>query len=86
MKLYITDNSGKKFWRTEVTAAFAAGERNNFAKRLIAIKSGNKAFSFVDAASAVIIEELDEYDLLGLIVDDCANDLSDDELLAELAK
>jgi predicted pyridoxine 5'-phosphate oxidase superfamily flavin-nucleotide-binding protein len=80
MQIYITDKSGKRFWNTEVTAAFASGERANFAKRLAAIKSGSKAFSFIHSASARIVEELSHYDEIPANIEA----MSDEELLAEI--
>jgi hypothetical protein len=74
MQIFITDKSGKKFWNTEVTAAFASGERANFSKRMAAIKSGK--LSFIDAATAQIVEEMSGYDAV--------DSMSDDELLAAL--
>jgi hypothetical protein len=55
--LYITDKTGRKFWRTHVTNAYSLGERHNMANRLQAIKTGNPSFRFVDADSARIVEE-----------------------------
>jgi hypothetical protein len=57
INLYITDKSGAKFWRTSVASEFSQGERNNLNVRLAQIKSGNKAFAFVDKDSAKIVEE-----------------------------
>ena len=74
MQIFITDKTGKKFWNTEVTASFASGERANFAKRLASAKAGK--FTFIDAASARVVEEMSGYDI--------ADDMSDDELLAAL--
>lgn len=55
--MYITDSSGKKFWRTTVSSEFSQGERNNLSHRLSLIKSGHKSFNFVDAKTARIVEE-----------------------------
>lgn len=76
MQIYLTDDSGRKFWNTNVSAGYAQGERNNLARHLKAIKSGNRAYAKVgiDAKSAKIVEEYD--------ADEC--DLTDDELLTEL--
>lgn len=80
MQIYITDKTGQKRWNTEVTAEWAQGERANFRKRLDAIKSGHPAYSHIDRDSARIVEELSAYDL----TDDRLDNMSDDELLAEL--
>lgn len=61
MNIYITDKSGKRFFRTSVAAGYSQGERNNMTHRLAAIKSGNpltkKEYSFIDSNSAHIVEE-----------------------------
>jgi hypothetical protein len=70
MQLYITDKTGKKFWNTSVSVEWSQGERNNLNRHLQAIKSGNRNYAFVDAATATIVE------------DECQ--MTDDELLAAL--
>jgi hypothetical protein len=73
MQLYITDKTGKKFWNTSVSVEWSQGERNNLNRHLQAIKNGNRNYAFVDAATAAIVEETDECQMM-----------TDDELLAAL--
>lgn len=79
MNLCITDKSGKKFWNTTVSAAWAQGERRNLARHLAAIKSKHPTYEGcgVDAESARVVEELDRFD-------EQETQMSDDELLAQL--
>lgn len=72
MEMYITDKSGKRFWRTNVDSQYASGERANLKRHLSYIKDGRKGYESFDSASAKIVE----------IGEEC--DLSDDDLLAEL--
>jgi hypothetical protein len=75
MQLYITDKTGNKFWNTSVSAEWSQGERNNLNRHLQAIKNGNRNYAFVDAATATIVEVVEE-------TDECQ--MTDDELLAAL--
>lgn len=64
MKIYITDKSGKKFWNTLVSFAWADGERRNLKRHLTAIKANHPAYKdcAIDSQSARIVEEMDEFD------------------------
>jgi hypothetical protein len=86
--LYITDSSGKKFWRTTAGFGFHGGEKRNLEHHFRNIKAGMPAWQFVDAATARLVLEVDGKEVgwddtefvtqgdLGLL----------EELLAELEK
>jgi hypothetical protein len=74
MQLYITDKSGKKFWNTNVAAAFSSGERHNLERHLPSVKAGKRGYGFIDCVTAKIVEEQSADEL----------PMTDDELLAEL--
>jgi hypothetical protein len=78
MQIYITDKNGKRHWNTHVSAGWAAGERNNIARHLAAIKLNDPAYAAcgIDPATAKMVEELDKDEI----------ELTDDELLAALAE
>jgi hypothetical protein len=80
MLIYITDKTGKQFWRTTVSAAYSLGEKNNMDRRFAAIQARHPAYNFVDADSARIVEEY----AMGEMTNQELNDMTDDELLAML--
>jgi hypothetical protein len=90
MQIYITDKTGKKFWNTSLSAEWSKGEQRNLQRHLDAIKSGDPAYSKcnIDAATARIGQLTDKWDRPAtspmLRSDDGVQNLSDEELLAEL--
>jgi hypothetical protein len=80
INMHITDKSGKKYWRTQVAAEFAQGERNNLNARLAQIKKGNKAFAFVDQASARIVEESEDTAFVSALESRSMSTWTDEEL------
>lgn len=68
MTLYITDKTGKRFWRTNVDTAWGI---HNMHLLLQHVKAGHKGYEFIDRESArLVTADVDA--------------VSDDELLAEL--
>ena len=58
MKMYITDKMGLQHFRTDVTAGYASGERNNLKRHLANAQAGK--YAFIDAETARMIEVVDE--------------------------
>lgn len=78
MQIFITDYTGKRFWNTQVSVGFAAGERKNLARHLAMIQARRPAYDRcgVDYATARIEEELENHEIVEY--------MSDDELLNNL--
>jgi hypothetical protein len=85
MQIFITDKTGRRFWNTNVSAAWAQGERKNLSRHLDMIKARHPSYAKcrVDADTARMVEELDARDAAAADISDLA-DMSDDDLLAEL--
>ena len=60
--LWITDKSGKRFWNTTCGVGFnAIGEIHNMERRIAEIHSKPEQFTFIDAETAVIMLNGEEY-------------------------
>jgi hypothetical protein len=59
--LYLTDNSGRKLWRTTVSYGYHQGEQNNLERHLKAIKAQHPHYrhNLLDPHSARLVCELD---------------------------
>ena len=80
--VYITDKSGKKFWNTMVDPTGVMSEVRNLTRHLEAIKANHHSHQKVgvDKGSVKLMIDGNEY----LSMDDIMNEISDDDLLAEL--
>lgn len=65
VNLYITDNTGKKFWNTSCGAGYSSGEEHNLRGHLARIKEGHKAYAKcgVDRESARFVYEGEAIDM-----------------------
>ena len=86
MNIWITDKTGKKFFNTSVAAAWASGERNNLSRHLGYIRARNPDYTFVDAETARIVEELDKGDVPAkeTFLDSITTEMSVDDILEGL--
>lgn len=55
--LYITDKTGKKFFRTTCGTAYKESERRNLQRHLAAAECYPENYKFLDLATAKIVEE-----------------------------
>ena len=80
-KLYITDKSGKAYFKTTASPLATMSEIRNLSRHLEATKSKSKGYEFVDAETAVLMLDGAAYkdENAQANLDDI---LSDDELLA----
>ena len=81
--LYITDKSGKAYFKTTASPLATMSEVKNLSRHLEAIKSKAKGYEFADAETAVLMLDGAAYksENAQASLDDI---LSDDELLAML--
>jgi hypothetical protein len=65
VNLYLTDNTGKKFWNTSCGAGYSSGEEHNLRGHLARIKAGHKAYANVqiDRESARFVYEGEALDM-----------------------
>lgn len=80
--LYITDKSGKAYFKTTASPLATMSEIRNLSRHLEAIKSKAKGYEFADAKTAVLM--LDAAAYKGENAPSIDDILSDDELLAML--
>ena len=76
--VYITDKSGKKFFNTSASPLATASEIKNISRHLEAIKAGHPSYAEcgIDRETATLMLDGSPYI--------SPDDLSDDDLLAEL--
>lgn len=78
MNIYLTDKTGKRFFKTSIASSWAQGELRTLNRHLMLAKKGVKGYAFIDAETARLVQEPDKWD-------NQTPELTDDELLSALA-
>lgn len=74
--VYITDNTGKKFFNTQASPMSTMSEIKNLTRHIDAIKANAKGYEFIDKESARLMLDDVPYGV--------SDDIDTDTLLAEL--